>query len=135
MYIKSDRARVTTANEKDGHLFRIRNDLRVTPLGRILRRYSLDELPQLLNVVLGDMSLVGPRPLPAAGLDPDGMSARFGAWSEHRSRVRPGITGLWQIGGRSELPLEEMMLLDVKYIREWSIRLDLKILLKTAESC
>jgi exopolysaccharide biosynthesis polyprenyl glycosylphosphotransferase len=131
MHAASERAGVKEANEKDGHLFKIRNDPRVTPLGRILRRYSLDELPQLVNVLRGDMSLVGPRPLPAADLDPDGMSRRFSAWSEHRARVRPGITGLWQISGRSELSFDKMMLLDVQYIREWSIALDLRILLQT----
>jgi exopolysaccharide biosynthesis polyprenyl glycosylphosphotransferase len=118
-------------NEKSGHLFKVRNDPRVTPLGRLLRRYSIDELPQLLNVVKGEMSLLGPRPLPVEDLDPDGMSKDFDFWAHQRALVPPGITGLWQIRGRSELSFEEMIALDVEYIRNWSLWLDLKILLAT----
>jgi exopolysaccharide biosynthesis polyprenyl glycosylphosphotransferase len=118
-------------NEKGGHLFKIRNDPRITPLGRLMRRFSLDELPQLLNVLWGDMSLAGPRPLPAQDLDPDGQSRRFKAWAEQRSRVLPGITGLWQISGRSDVSFEKMMELDVSYIRNWSLAVDLYILLTT----
>lgn len=118
-------------NEKGGHIFKIKNDPRVTPVGRILRRWSLDELPQLVNVLLGDMSMVGPRPLPANDLDPDGQSKDFQSWAEQRSRVLPGITGLWQIRGRSELPFEKMVEYDVEYIRDWSLALDLRILLET----
>jgi exopolysaccharide biosynthesis polyprenyl glycosylphosphotransferase len=115
----------------NGHLFKLKNDPRITPLGRILRKYSLDELPQLLNVLRGEMSLVGPRPLPAEDLDPDGQSSEFEAWSEQRSRVLPGITGLWQIRGRSDVSFDEMVQLDVDYIRDWSLMLDLRILLET----
>jgi len=118
-------------NGHRGHLFKIKDDPRITPLGRVLRKYSLDELPQLLNVLRGDMSLVGPRPLPADDLDPDGQSSEFTVWSEQRSRVLPGITGLWQIRGRSDVPFEKMIELDVDYIREWSLMLDLRILLET----
>ncbi len=118
-------------NEKTGHLFKIRNDSRVTPLGRFMRRYSIDELPQLINVLRGEMSLAGPRPLPAQDLDPDGQSKVFKVWAEHRSRVLPGITGLWQISGRSDLSFEKMTELDLQYIRNWSLALDLRILLKT----
>ncbi|MDX2149536.1 MAG: exopolysaccharide biosynthesis polyprenyl glycosylphosphotransferase [Bryobacteraceae bacterium] len=124
-------AREALPNEKSGHLFKIRRDPRVTPLGRVLRRCSLDELPQLLNVLRGDMSMVGPRPLPASDLDPDGQSRQFEAWAEQRSRVLPGITGLWQIRGRSDLPFEKMVELDIEYIRAWSLMLDFRILLET----
>ena len=123
--------RVAARNERGGHIFKIRRDPRVTPVGRLMRRYSLDELPQLLNVLLGQMSLVGPRPLPAQDMDPDGQSTEFAAWSEQRSRVPPGISGLWQINGRSELPFEKMVEYDLSYIRNWSLGLDLRILLET----
>jgi lipopolysaccharide/colanic/teichoic acid biosynthesis glycosyltransferase len=126
-----DRTHVAHANEKQGHIFKIKRDPRVTPVGRFIRRYSLDELPQLINVLLGEMSLVGPRPLPAGDLGPDGMSREFADWSEGRSAVYPGITGLWQVNGRSELPFEEMVRLDLQYIREWSLLLDIKIILAT----
>lgn len=119
------------ANEKDGHIFKIKNDPRITPIGRFMRKYSLDELPQLINVLHGAMSLVGPRPLPAEDLDPDGQSRNFAAWSEQRSRVLPGITGLWQISGRSDTSFEEMTELDIDYIRSWSLKLDLRIILVT----
>jgi exopolysaccharide biosynthesis polyprenyl glycosylphosphotransferase len=128
---KMDRRRLAHQNEKNGHLFKVRNDPRVTPIGRFMRKYSIDELPQLFNVLHGDMSLVGPRPLPAEDLEADGQSREFHAWSEQRSRVLPGITGLWQIRGRSDLSFEEMIELDVDYIRQWSLELDLRILLET----
>jgi exopolysaccharide biosynthesis polyprenyl glycosylphosphotransferase len=131
MYTAMDRAHVAHANEKEGHIFKIKHDPRVTRVGRFLRRYSLDELPQLINVLRGEMSLVGPRPLPAGDLGPDGMSVEFADWSEGRSLVYPGITGLWQVNGRSELPFEEMMRFDLQYIREWSLLLDIKIILAT----
>ncbi len=131
MYAATNRAHVAHANEKHGHIFKMKRDPRVTPVGRVLRRYSLDELPQLINVLRGEMSLVGPRPLPAGDLEPDGMSREFADWSEGRSGVYPGITGLWQVRGRSELPFEEMVRLDLEYIREWSLLLDIKIILET----
>jgi len=131
MYTVSDRVHVTTANEKTGHIFKIKYDPRVTRVGRWLRRYSLDELPQIFNVLRNEMSIVGPRPLPAVDLDPDGMSRAFAEWAEGRARVQPGITGLWQIRGRSELPFEEMVRLDLEYTRNWSLPLDIKIILET----
>lgn len=131
MYTNSNRQQVLAANEKSGHIFKIKNDPRVTRVGRWLRRYSLDELPQIFNVLRGEMSIVGPRPLPAADLQPDGMSAAFAEWAEGRARVQPGITGLWQVRGRSELPFEEMVRLDLEYARNWSLMLDIKIILET----
>jgi lipopolysaccharide/colanic/teichoic acid biosynthesis glycosyltransferase len=131
MRVNSARADVAARNEKSGHLFKIRDDPRVTPLGRFIRRYSLDELPQLINVLMGDMSLVGPRPLPIEDLGPDGMSRTFAIWSEHRASVPPGITGLWQIRGRSELPFADLVRHDLEYIHNWSLKLDIAILLQT----
>ena len=122
---------VSAQNEKAGHLFKIRNDPRLTPVGGILRRSSLDELPQLINVIRGDMSLIGPRPLPVTDLGPDGMSKLFSSWAHQRSSVLPGITGLWQIRGRSNLSFDEMVELDSDYVKHWSLLLDLKILIAT----
>ncbi len=131
MYVNNDRRSLQGANEKGGHIFKMRNDPRVTPIGRLLRRYSLDEMPQLVNVLRGEMSLVGPRPLPAGDLGPDGMSKTYAVWSEGRSQVMPGLTGLWQISGRSDLPFEDMVRLDLSYIQNWSLALDIRILLNT----
>jgi exopolysaccharide biosynthesis polyprenyl glycosylphosphotransferase len=132
MYVhKIKNAELAAKNESGGHFFKIRNDPRVTSIGRILRRYSLDELPQLINVLIGDMSIVGPRPLPASDLDPDGHSQEFSSWAEQRSTVLPGITGLWQVRGRSDLPFEQIVHYDVEYIEKWSLALDFRILLET----
>jgi lipopolysaccharide/colanic/teichoic acid biosynthesis glycosyltransferase len=113
-------------NETGGAAFKMKNDPRVTPLGKILRRWSLDELPQLLNVLVGDMSLAGPRPLTVS--DYQELSN-----TQYRRRfdVKPGITCLYQISGRSLLSFDEWMLLDLRYVDEWSLWLDLKILAKT----
>jgi exopolysaccharide biosynthesis polyprenyl glycosylphosphotransferase len=112
-------------NENDGVLFKMRDDPRVTRIGRTLRRYSLDELPQLFNVVLGQMSLVGPRPpLPAE-------VAMYHDDVLRRLVVKPGMTGLWQVSGRSDLPWEEAVRLDLRYVENWSLSLDLMILLRT----
>jgi len=114
-----------TLNEKSGALFKIRNDPRLTRVGRVLRRFSLDELPQLANVVRGEMSLVGPRPLPLRDFE------RLEEWHKKRYLVLPGITGLWQVSGRSELDFDDLVRLDFLYLEQWSIFLDLSILLKT----
>jgi exopolysaccharide biosynthesis polyprenyl glycosylphosphotransferase len=113
-------------NEATGPVFKIRRDPRITPIGRLLRRSSIDELPQLLNVLIGDMSLVGPRPLPVR--DYEGFNED---WQRRRFSVKPGITCLWQIGGRSDITFEQWMRLDLQYMDEWSLWLDLKILTKT----
>jgi exopolysaccharide biosynthesis polyprenyl glycosylphosphotransferase len=114
-----------TANEAEGALFKIRDDPRVTPVGAFLRRFSLDEIPQVLNVVRGDMSLVGPRPLPLRDY------AQLEAWHRKRYLVLPGMTGLWQISGRSNLGFDDLVRLDFYYLENWSIWLDVTILLKT----
>jgi exopolysaccharide biosynthesis polyprenyl glycosylphosphotransferase len=113
-------------NEMSGPVFKIRNDPRITPIGKFLRRSSIDELPQLLNVLRGDMSLVGPRPLPVR--DYEGFNED---WQRRRFSVKPGITCLWQVNGRSGITFDQWMLLDLQYMDEWSLWLDLKILAKT----
>jgi exopolysaccharide biosynthesis polyprenyl glycosylphosphotransferase len=112
-------------NEASGALFKIRNDPRRTPVGRLLRRFSLDELPQLINVLRGEMSLVGPRPLPERDYE------HLEDWHRKRYLVLPGITGLWQVSGRSELDFDDLVRLDFLYLESWSLALDLTILLKT----
>ncbi len=112
-------------NEADGALFKVRADPRITPLGSVLRRYSLDEVPQLVNVVLGQMSLVGPRPaLPheVEAYEPD---------AHRRLAVKPGLTGLWQVSGRSDLSWEDTVRLDLHYVDNWTVALDLRILVRT----
>ncbi|GAA2541864.1 sugar transferase [Winogradskya consettensis] len=119
-------AAMRQAAEGDGVLFKMRDDPRVTRAGRILRRYSLDELPQLINVLLGQMSLVGPRPPLPAEVEqyPDDMRRRL--------VVRPGMTGLWQVSGRSDLSWEDSIRLDIRYVENWSLTVDLVILMRTA---
>jgi exopolysaccharide biosynthesis polyprenyl glycosylphosphotransferase len=112
-------------NEASGALFKIRDDPRVTPVGAFLRRFSFDELPQLVNVLRGEMSLVGPRPLPERDYE------LLADWHRKRYLVLPGITGLWQVSGRSELDFDDLVHLDFLYLERWSLALDLTILLKT----
>ncbi|HUB73686.1 MAG TPA: sugar transferase [Solirubrobacteraceae bacterium] len=112
-------------NEASGALFKIRADPRLTPIGHFLRRFSLDELPQLVNVLRGEMSLVGPRPLPERDYE------MLEDWHRKRYLVLPGLTGLWQVSGRSELDFDDLVHLDFIYLENWSLALDLTILLKT----
>jgi exopolysaccharide biosynthesis polyprenyl glycosylphosphotransferase len=121
----ADQPALEELNEASGALFKIRDDPRVTPVGRLLRRFSIDELPQLFNVVRGDMSLVGPRPLPQRDYD------RLEDWHKKRYLVLPGITGLWQVSGRADLDFDDLVRLDFLYLERWSVFLDLSILLKT----
>jgi exopolysaccharide biosynthesis polyprenyl glycosylphosphotransferase len=113
-------------NEADGPVFKIKKDPRITRVGKILRRFSIDELPQLINVVMGDMSLVGPRPLPVR--DVNRIDIR---WQKRRFSIKPGITCLWQVSGRSDIAFNDWVRLDLDYIDRWSLGLDLLILLKT----
>lgn len=119
------RASVATMNESSGPLFKIRNDPRLTRVGRFIRRYSLDELPQLINILGGEMSLIGPRPnLPSE-------VAHYQEWMKKRLSVSPGLTGLWQVSGRSDLTFDEMVLLDIYYVENWSLGIDLGILIRS----
>lgn len=125
MYVGAEARLADLRNEADGVLFKVRRDPRVTPVGRLLRRLSLDEIPQLWNVVRGDMALVGPRPpLPSE-------VARYGTDVHRRLLVKPGLTGLWQVSGRADLSWEESVRLDLHYVENWSVALDAMILWKT----
>ena len=119
---------VARYNESDGILFKIRSDPRVTPIGKWLRRYSIDELPQLFNVLRGEMSLVGPRPPLLAEVE------RYHDDVHRRLLVRPGLTGLWQVSGRSELSWKETVRLDLYYVDNWSMLSDLVIMAKTVRA-
>jgi exopolysaccharide biosynthesis polyprenyl glycosylphosphotransferase len=129
MHTDADRRKAEVARHNDlsdGVMFKIHEDPRVTRVGRMLRRYSLDELPQLINVLKGDMSLVGPRPLIIPEND-----ALTEDWHQRRSELRPGLTGPWQVSGRSENPFDEMVRLDYQYVAGWSLARDVEILLAT----
>jgi exopolysaccharide biosynthesis polyprenyl glycosylphosphotransferase len=121
----SSQAKLEAANEASGALFKIRDDPRVTRVGRVLRRFSIDEVPNVLNVLRGEMSLVGPRPLPVRDHD------RLEPWHRRRSDVLPGMTGLWQIAGRSDLTFDDLVRLDFYYLENWSLWLDITILVRT----
>jgi len=112
-------------NDTDGPLFKMEHDPRMTRVGRFLRRFSLDEVPQLINVLLGNMSLVGPRPFLAEETEDHER------WQRVRAMAVPGMTGPWQVSGRSELPFDQIVTLDVRYVEEWSLLMDLRIILRT----
>ncbi|HEX5236604.1 MAG TPA: sugar transferase [Silvibacterium sp.] len=113
------------AREEWARTHKLRDDPRVTPIGRLLRKTSLDEIPQLLNVLAGDMSLVGPRPIV------DEERARYGKYFQTYTYALPGITGLWQVSGRCDVDYPERVQMDVQYVEQWSLGMELKILLKT----
>jgi exopolysaccharide biosynthesis polyprenyl glycosylphosphotransferase len=118
-------AELEAKSETEGHIFKIKDDPRMTRVGKFIRRFSIDELPQLFNVLIGDMSLVGPRPPLPHEVE------KYTSWHRKRLRVAPGITGLWQVSGRSLLPFEDMVRLDIYYIENWSLWEDFKILCRT----
>src|SRR5258705_13207116 len=119
------KAALRASSEQDGPAFKLSNDPRVTRIGKFLRETSLDELPQLWNVLVGDMSLVGPRPLPIRDVSLFGEAALM-----RRFSVKPGITGLWQVNGRSDVNFEQWIKFDFRYIDDWSLGLDFRILAK-----
>lgn len=120
-------AKLRSKNEVNGAMFKMKNDPRITRVGRFIRKYSLDELPQLVNVVGGSMSIVGPRP-PLVG-----EVAEYTEYDKQRLMVKPGATGMWQVGGRNDVDFDEMVRLDLTYIQERSIWLDLKIMFETVK--
>ena len=122
---EAEQESLAALNEADGPLFKIKDDPRSTRVGRFIRKSSLDELPQLINVLRGEMSLVGPRPPLASEV------AEYQSWQRKRLEVKPGMTGLWQVSGRSDLTFDEMCLLDIYYIENWSLWLDVRIILRT----
>ncbi|MEE9464187.1 MAG: sugar transferase [Candidatus Neomarinimicrobiota bacterium] len=128
---EDERSRLSDRNEASGVLFKLKDDPRVTRLGHFLRKYSLDELPQLFNVIKGEMSLVGPRPLPVEDFEHEQLSDDFWNAIQDRARVKPGMTGLWQISGRSDIEFKEMVLLDLYYVEHNSLLFDLEILFET----
>jgi len=123
------RETLAPSNEQDGYLFKLRADPRLTRFGRWLRRSSLDELPQLLNVLRGEMSLVGPRPLPIEDLA--GLTSEYRLWADERHKVLPGLTGEWQVEGRTECGFEQMVQFDLNYVRRNGLRRDLVLLCRT----
>jgi exopolysaccharide biosynthesis polyprenyl glycosylphosphotransferase len=119
------KAKLEALNEQTGPVFKMKNDPRITSIGRFIRKYSIDELPQLLNVLRGEMSVVGPRPpLPKE-------VAKYAAWQRRRLSVRPGLTCIWQVSGRNQISFEEWMYLDMQYIDNWTLLTDLSLILKT----
>jgi lipopolysaccharide/colanic/teichoic acid biosynthesis glycosyltransferase len=125
MRLDADKIKHTVANESTGPVFKNRRDPRITPLGRILRKTSLDETPQLFHVLLGRMSLVGPRPLDVREV------ARFSPWQLRRLAVKPGLTCLWQVSGRSDVGFEEWSRMDLWYVRNQSLKTDIDLLWRT----
>jgi len=119
------KAHLAARNEQAGPVFKMRNDPRVTRIGRVIRKYSIDELPQLINVLRGDMSLVGPRPPVPSEVE------KYEAWQRRRLSVRPGLTCIWQVSGRNQISFEEWMYLDMQYIDHWTLAGDFNLIFKT----
>jgi len=119
------RAKLAQQNEQSGPVFKLRRDPRITPIGRFIRKFSIDELPQLINVLRGEMSIVGPRPAIPSEV------AQYEAWQRRRLSVRPGLTCVWQVSGRNQIGFEEWMYLDMQYIDHWSLAQDLALVLRT----
>lgn len=127
MVVEAERLRneILGLNEQTGPVFKVRNDPRVTPVGRIIRRFSIDELPQLINVLKGDMSIVGPRPPLPSEVN------QYAVWQRRRLSMRPGLTCFWQVMGRNEIGFKEWMYLDLQYVDQWSLMSDLRLILRT----
>ena len=119
------KAELESQNEMSGPMFKIKDDPRITNVGKFIRKTSIDELPQLINVIKGDMSLVGPRPSLPKEVE------EFETWMRERLEVKPGLTCIWQVSGRNNIDFEDWMKLDIKYVRERSFKLDIKLILKT----
>jgi len=127
MVVDADRQlqQLITKNEQTGPVFKMRNDPRVTRIGRVIRKFSIDELPQLFNILKGDMSIVGPRPPVPSEV------AQYKPWQRRRLSVRPGLTCFWQVQGRNEIGFDEWMLLDLQYVDQWSVAKDLELISRT----
>ncbi len=125
LFVTAMMATLPTTGSTNGSIHKLQDDLRITRVGRWIRRTSLDELPQMINVLRGEMSLIGPRPPLAYEV------AKYEPWQQERLAVRPGITGLWQVSGRNRLTYAEMCRIDVRYVRSWSFLMDLRIILRT----
>jgi exopolysaccharide biosynthesis polyprenyl glycosylphosphotransferase len=119
------KAKLMKMNEQSGPVFKMKHDPRITGIGRFIRKYSIDELPQLINILRGDMTIVGPRPaLPSE-------VAQYKVWQRRRLSVRPGLTCYWQVGGRNAIGFEEWMRLDLRYVDHWSLSVDMRLILQT----